>query len=127
MVGWQDLSGARDPVRKEMKLNQPCLDCGVLTTNGSRCPTHAQRTNAKWAAQRAATKQQTGQYSGAYQRLAKIIRTTAQVCHLCGQPFMYGDKIEADHLYPGTPITDISQLAPAHRACNQARGNKPLR
>ena len=37
------------------------------------------------------------------------------------------DKIEADHLYPGTPVTDISQLAPAHRACNASRGNKPLR
>ena len=51
---------------------------------------------------------------------------TARVCHLCGKEFTPQDKIEADHLYPGTPVTDISQLAPAHALCNQRRGNAYL-
>jgi hypothetical protein len=51
---------------------------------------------------------------------------TARVCHLCGKEFLEGDKIEADHLHPGTPVTDISQLAPAHALCNQRRGNAYL-
>ena len=51
---------------------------------------------------------------------------TARVCHLCGKEFVLGDKIEADHLKPGTPVTDISQLAPAHALCNQRRGNAYL-
>ena len=108
------------------KLPQPCLDCRVLTTNGSRCPLHAQQTNARWAAKRQERKEQTGQYSGAYARLARIVRATAQVCHICGVPFQQGDKIQADHLVPAAYVTDISQLAPAHAYCNQSRGNKPL-
>ncbi len=108
------------------RLPEPCLTCGVLTTHGPRCPTHTQQQDARWAAQRQDTKNNTGQYKGAYTRLARIIRQTAVICHLCGKPFEYGDKIEADHLYPGTPVTDISQLAPAHALCNARRGNKAI-
>ena len=108
------------------RLPEPCLTCGIVTTNGSRCPLHAQQTKAKWAARRQETKQTTGQYSGSYARLARIVRATAQVCHICGIPFQPGDKIQADHLVPAAYVTDISQLAPAHAWCNQSRGNKPL-
>jgi len=107
------------------RLLQPCLTCQKLSYE-SRCPLHAQQTNARWAARRQETKQTTGQYSGAYQRLSRIVRATAQVCHICGIPFQPGDKIQADHLVPAAYITDISQLAPAHAYCNQSRGNKPL-
>lgn len=109
-----------------MAIPEPCLTCGVLSTNGSRCPRHAQEVNARWAAKRQETKEITLQYKGAYARLARIVRATAQVCHLCGIPFQPGDKIEADHLVPATLVTHISQLAPAHAACNQRRGNKAL-
>lgn len=108
------------------KLREPCLTCGTLTTNGSRCPLHAQQTQARWAAKRQETKQQTGQYAGAYKRLARIVRATAQVCHICKEPFQPGDKIQADHLVPAAYVTDISQLAPAHARCNESRGNRTL-
>ena len=97
-----------------------------MTTNGNRCPSHQQEIDANYQLRRAMTKDQTGQYKGAYKRLARIVGMTARVCHLCGKEFIEGDKIEADHLNPGTPVTDISQLAPAHALCNQRRGNAYL-
>lgn len=122
----RNLQRQRLLLNRQMKLPQPCLTCGTLTTNGNRCPIHQQQTNARWAAVRANTKQQTGQYGGSYKRLARIVRMTATHCHICKQPFTPLDTIEADHLYPGTPVTDITQLAPAHQLCNARRGNKPL-
>lgn len=54
-------------------------------------------------------------------------------CHICGQPIDYslpaGDPMsyELDELLPvslgGSPI-DPANVAPAHRACNQMKGNK---
>jgi len=108
------------------RLPEPCLTCGRLSTNGNRCPQHQQQVDAQYQLRRAMTKDQTGQYKGAYQRLARIIRMTARVCHLCGKEFVEGDKVEADHLYPGTPVTSLDQLAPAHALCNQRRGNAHL-
>jgi hypothetical protein len=108
------------------RLPEPCLTCGRLSTNGNRCPQHQQQVDAQYQLRRAITKDQTGQYKGAYKRLAKIIRMTARVCHLCGIEFVDGDKIEADHLYPGQPVTQLGDLAPAHALCNQRRGNAPL-
>lgn len=108
------------------RLPEPCLTCGKLSTNGNRCPQHQQQVDAQYQLRRALTKDQTGQYKGAYSRLARIIRMTGRVCHLCGIEFTPEDKIEADHLYPGTPVTSLDQLAPAHALCNQRRGNAHL-
>jgi 5-methylcytosine-specific restriction endonuclease McrA len=107
-------------------LPEPCLTCGRLSTNGSRCIEHAYKVEAERNARRGRRKRETGQYRGAYSRLAKIVRATAVVCHLCGKPFQLGDQIEADHLNPSTPVTALDQLAAAHRACNAKRGSKPL-
>lgn len=110
-----------------MKFRRPCLDCGQLGEPGaSRCPQHQQRIDGLNAMRREQIKKQTGQYTGSYQRLARIIRATAQTCHLCGEGPRYNDPWEADHLNPGTPVTSLTDLAPAHRSCNSARGNKPL-
>lgn len=108
------------------RLPEPCLTCNRLTTNGSRCPEHQQQVDARYQLARQIRKDQTGQYKGAYSRLAKIIRQTGRVCHLCGKEFVEGDKIEADHLRPGTPVTSLADLAPAHALCNQRRGNAHL-
>ena len=40
---------------------------------------------------------------------------------LCGGGAVPGDPWQADHVIPGNPD---SPLAPAHRSCNAARGNK---
>ena len=56
-------------------------------------------------------------------------------CHICGQPIDYslpaGDPMsfEVDEIVPvsrgGSPY-DRANLAPAHRICNERRGNKPV-
>ncbi|WP_425307042.1 HNH endonuclease [Gordonia terrae] len=53
------------------------------------------------------------------------------VCHLCGQVIRTtaegGDRLEWDHLIPVTVdpsrAESITNLAPSHRRCNQARGD----
>lgn len=109
------------------KFPKPCLDCGQLTQPGyTRCPTHQARIDQLNELRRQQVKAATKQYSGDYKRLAKIIRQTAQLCHICGEGTRYNDPWEADHLNPSTPVTTLADLAPAHRSCNQQRGNKPL-
>ncbi len=63
------------------------------------------------------------------------LRAQGMPCHLCGRPIDYslpaGDpwSFEVDEIVPvskgGSPI-DRANVAPAHRLCNQRRGNKPL-
>ena len=81
---------------------------------------------AQATARGAVRKSQTNQYGGAYRRLAKIVRESAQICHICGEGYRPLDPFEADHLTPGVEVVSIEQLAPAHRSCNIARSNKPL-
>lgn len=100
-----------------MNVHRPCLDCGQLTTNGTRCPTCATRT----ATQRAARRPPRTHYTGDYRRRAKQVRDNATHCWICGNPARPGDPWQADHLHPGDPD---SPLLPAHRSCNAARGNR---
>ena len=56
-------------------------------------------------------------------------------CHLCGRDIDYSlpaghpMSFELDEIVPvskgGDPL-DRANVAPAHRACNQARGNRPI-
>jgi hypothetical protein len=87
---------------------------------------HLAEVKSREALRASIRKSNSGQYSGAYRRLAKIVRDNAQACHICKEGYRPNDPFEADHLYPGTEVTSIAQLAPAHRSCNIARGNKPL-
>ena len=102
-------------------FRQPCLDCGRVTRNGSRCPEHQQSRDRYTDMAKAARKKATGQYSGDYRKRAKAVREAATVCWLCGGGAVPGDPWQADHVIPGNPD---SPLAPAHRSCNAARGNK---
>ena len=105
------------------KFPKPCLDCGRLTTGGNRCWEHQQRIDDLANARRAQVKKNLGTYSGDYRKRAKAVRDWATVCHLCGEGARVNDPWEADHLIPGDPN---SELAAAHRSCNQRRGNKPI-
>lgn len=108
-----------------MKFKRPCIDCGELGEPGqSRCPRHQTRIDELNAMRRQTVKRTTNQYGGAYARLAKIIRQTALTCHICGEGARFDDPWEADHLNPSTPVTQLTDLAPAHRSCNQRRGNR---
>lgn len=103
------------------RFMQPCLDCGKLSRNGSRCELHQRVKEAEWDRPKAARKKATGQYSGSYRRKARQVRETATHCWLCGGGPREGDPMQADHVFPGDPL---SPLAPAHRSCNAARGNR---
>lgn len=102
-----------------MGFAKPCLKCNQLTRGGSYCD--GCRPIRVDSPERKAKKQ--ALYGGNYRRRARAVKTSAIACHICRQLFKDGDRIEADHLIPGNPD---SPLAPAHRECNQRRGNKPL-
>jgi len=105
------------------RFAQPCLDCGKLSKNGPRCEAHQRAKSSEWDAPKAARKRATGQYAGDYRKRARQVRETATYCWLCGGAPRDGDPMQADHVIPGDPM---SPLAPAHRSCNAARGNKPM-
>jgi hypothetical protein len=110
-----------------MTFNKPCLDCGALS-KGSRCPECTRRVEAKQrgGAGSAYRGRKAHLYGGDYKARAKHVRDTAIICHICGEGGRPGSAWvwEADHLYP--ELGNQSPLAPAHRVCNQKRGNKPL-
>lgn len=105
------------------KFARPCIDCGKLSKNGSRCEMHQSIVNFKADERKRSRKLATGQYSGDYQRRAKAVRDNATHCHICREGYRENDPWQADHIIPGDPA---SPLAPAHRSCNASRGNKPL-
>lgn len=114
------------------RFPRPCLDCGALTTNPSRCPTHqiAQETkrqlrqdsNIERKIKKARLYGSTGQTG--YRVRAKAIRDTATHCYLCLKPKTETNKLEADHIYPS--LFDQSPLLPAHRSCNNSKGNRGI-
>ena len=105
------------------KFKQPCMDCGKLTRHGSRGEEHSAAVNKYADFKKAERKRLTGQYSGDYRKRAKEVRESATICWLCGDGARRDDPWQADHVVPGDPY---SVLAPAHRSCNAARGNKPV-
>jgi len=109
------------------RFPRPCLECGVLTTNASRCDQHQVERSRVIEATRPKRKYKTKPkrllYSGDYVKLAKKVRENATYCHLCGDGPRHNDPWTADHLIPGDPL---SPLLAAHRSCNSRRGNKPL-
>ncbi|QDF17443.1 HNH endonuclease [Gordonia phage Coeur] len=66
----------------------------------------------KWGGRRAA------------QLVAQTLATYGVVCHLCGRP----GATTADHVIPRSRHGPdaLDNLRPAHRLCNQRRGDMPL-
>jgi len=56
------------------KFRQPCVECGELSRNGSRCEKHQRKIDGERDAVRNARKKLTGQYSGDYQKRAREVR-----------------------------------------------------
>lgn len=93
---------------------RPCLECGRVTTNGSRCATHE-----------AAREQRRGSstargYGSQWQRVSRaVLDRDGRVCHYCGRP-----ATTADHVIPkargGTD--DPDNLVAACVSCNSAKG-----
>ena len=107
------------------RFKRGCLDCGALSY-GDRCPTHQAMRNLAKENKRNTIERQAKKkalYGGDYQSRRRAALANATHCHLCKKQFVFGDAIEADHLIAGDPY---SPLAPAHRLCNQSRGDRPL-
>ena len=109
------------------RFPQPCSVCGKLTKGKSKCEQHEKEYQQARGMRNASRPERQAMksklYNYAYRQEAKRVRDTATHCHICKQPFMEGDKIEADHLIAGLIG---GPLAPAHRRCNQSRGDKPI-
>ena len=96
------------------------MDCG-RPARGARCDPHQrewERARRQRATQRVA-------YSDpAYKAIRRRLLTGRPICHLCGIPG--ADSL--DHVIPlsrgGT--NEMSNLRPAHLACNIAKHNRPL-
>lgn len=61
----------------------------------------------------------------AQQFVALTLATYGDTCWLCGLP----GADTADHVVPrskGGAVYDVLNLAPAHRRCNEARGNRAV-
>jgi len=97
------------------RFPRPCLVCGVLTSNATRCST-CQRERERGRVR--------PHYAGDYRKRAKVVRESPGPCWICkDETLRPGDIWTADHLIPGDPA---SPLAKAHRSCNSARGATPL-
>lgn len=61
---------------------------------------------------------------------AAIAATLPRPCSVCALPVHPGQPWDVDHLQPTSTapalILEPANLAPAHRVCNQARGNRTL-
>jgi 5-methylcytosine-specific restriction endonuclease McrA len=90
-----------------MTIRRPCLNCGALTTNTTRCP-DCQKHHDRL-------------YDADYRRAAQIIRDTATTCHICGEGARPDDPFTADHI---RPRDRTSPLAAAHRSCNTRKSNR---
>jgi len=111
--------------RTMSRFRKPCLTCGQLGLPGDTlCPRHKQVAAEHERVRQSIRKAGRTLYtSAAYRRMAKAVRDTAEICHLCGLGAKPNDPWTADHIIAGNPD---SPLAPAHRSCNSSRGNKPL-
>jgi len=106
-----------------MRFNKPCLGCGDLSKE-NYCTTCAKAIQRRRDSNPVRVEKKRNLYGPNYRRLAKQVKDNATNCHICGEGYRPDDTWEADHLYP--ELGDASPLAPAHRTCNQRRGNKPL-
>jgi hypothetical protein len=90
------------------------------------CPKHRAEVNKQRERKNNTEERRTRKqllYGGDYRRRRREALTGASVCYLCKETFIPGDRIEADHFFPGDPY---SHLAATHRLCNKRKGDKPL-
>lgn len=85
-------------------VKRPCIECGMLVSQGSRCAEH-----------------EINLYGGDYPRRARAVRVSATECYWCHRPFTHDNPVQADHINAGDPT---SPLVPACRKCNAGRGGR---
>ena len=111
-----------------------CLACGRSTTetSGGFC----RQCAVDFKAAKPKRKKQGRYANGSARRKVRAwLKDQSRPCHLCGGAIDYSlpsghpMSFEVDEIVPvskgGSPI-DPSNVAPAHRICNERRGNKDL-
>lgn len=99
---------------------RPCLDCGRVTTNGSRCVTH-QAELLRWRSSSRGTRQQQG-YGADWQRTRlTILNRDGWICGYCGRA-----ANTVDHRTPKSRggTDDESNLIAACRSCNSSKRDR---
>jgi 5-methylcytosine-specific restriction endonuclease McrA len=98
-------------------LTCPCLDCGALTKDGSRC--------SRCYARRRGTTTERG-YGAAHQRRARAAIAAQPACSVCGHPGSPDNPLTGDHVVPVSCGGERGPLRVACRRCNSRRGNAGL-
>lgn len=63
-----------------MTRPRPCLDCGAITQNGTRCPTHYRETHRR----RNQDPKRRALYGGHHAALSRAARKAQPWCSICG-------------------------------------------
>lgn len=107
-----------------MARKRPCLGCGKAV-EGARCPSCQREANQLVAARRKAWGQRTGSTVSPARR-RRILDRDGWRCHICKRKIAHARDAHIDHVHPrsaGGSDAD-SNLAAAHRWCNQRKGAK---
>ncbi|MEU1030202.1 HNH endonuclease [Streptomyces mirabilis] len=113
---------------------KPCLKCGRLTTNPSRCDVHQKEWEAARQKLRDAERGSASQrgYDSKYRRIrAQVLRAhrarNGDLCEGWGVPAHASQDLTVDHIIPlakgGTHRRE--NLRVLCRRCNSSRGSKP--
>ena len=92
-------------------IARPCLDCGRIVRNGSRCPTCRKRKDR----QRGSATQRG--YGAEWRRFSADLREMAGECSMCGAT----EDLTVDHIMPG--VLDLGVRVPC-RSCHGTFGRQ---
>jgi 5-methylcytosine-specific restriction endonuclease McrA len=101
----------RDRVGRQTYVKRvPCVTCGTPHAAGQPCPRCGNGTLSH--------------ADELYRVNRRTILATATHCHLCGEPFVTGDRVTVDHITPIAVGGDhsLENLAAAHERCNKRKG-----
>lgn len=103
---------------------RPCLGCGRLTRNGSRCPDCERRQLAPKRRRQKAVRAAAVRAGDRIDKLTVYDRHGGR-CGICGRPLPRDARaFELDHVVPlslgGKHV--YANVRPAHPLCNQRRG-----
>ena len=103
---------------------KPCLGCGVLSRVGSYCDSCLEKKKEDSNYQLRELQRREKKrllYGGDYKRRRRAVLATATRCAICLIEFTSIDRVEADHIEAGNPL---SPLQAVHRRCNLKKSGK---